>query len=720
MKRITNLGLGATPALRTASIGLGAALALSLAACHLQSDSQKTDFGERIVNADSEPHNWLSTGRNYEETRFSPLDQIGEKTIDRLGLSWFHDVDSEGLEATPIVVDGTLFLSTGWGNVQAYEAVTGKLLWEYDPQVPRATRAKACCGPVNRGVAYWDGKVFVGTLDGRLIAVDAKTGAPVWSVVTVDQSKNYTITGAPRIVKGRVIIGNGGADMGIRGYVSAYDVDTGKMDWRFYTVPGKPGKPDGAASDKILATLAAKTWSGDWWSEKGGSGGGTVWDSMAYDPDTDLLFIGVGNAGVFSRSHRNPDNLDNLFVSSIVAVRPETGEYVWHYQTTPGDQWDYTATQHMILADLTIDGAVRKVIMQAPKNGFFYVLDRNTGKLISAKPYGLVNWATGVDLKTGRPNINPEALYNKTGKTFLALPGGGGAHEWYPMSFSPSTGLVYIPVHTMPSPYQDDPDYKPKPLGMRLGVNLSLWNAAYDGPQKALIPKSGENYLVAWDPVRQKEVWRAPYTYPFNGGVLSTQGNLVFHGDIDGVLHAYRADTGKELWSFNTGAAIFAAPVTYAVNGRQYVTVVSGWGTTTSLVLGRYSWGKDGVRGGPTRILTFALDAKTALPKAARPEKRELNPPPQFGTAAMIRDGEKFYAQSCMACHGGAAYSAGAVPDLRYSATLADESVWTSVVYDGVLADTGMVSFKQNHSRDELSAIRAYVIDRAHKSKGVE
>jgi quinohemoprotein ethanol dehydrogenase len=720
MRRITNVGLCLSPVLRTAIIGLWAACALSFVTCAQQSHSQTIDFGERIVNADREPQNWLSTGRNYQETRFSPLDQIGEKTISRLGLSWFHDVDSEGLEATPIVVDGTLFISTGWGKVQAYEALTGKLLWEYDSQVPRATRAKACCGPVNRGVAYWSGKVFVGALDGRLIAVDAKTGAPVWSVVTVDQNENYTITGAPRIVKGRVIIGNGGADMGTRGYVSAYDAETGKLDWRFYLVPGEPGKPDGVASDKILAKLAANTWSGDWWSEKGGHGGGNAWDSMAYDPATDLLFIGAGNAGVFNARYRNPDNLDNLFVSSIVAVRPETGEYVWHYQTTPNDQWDYTATQHMIIADLPIDGVVRNVIMQAPKNGIFYVLDRKTGELISAKPYAPINWATGVDLKTGRPSINPEALYNKTGKTFLALPGGGGAHDWYPMSFSPRTGLVYIPVHKLPSPYRDDPDYKPTPIGMRLGVNLSLWNAAYDGPQQALMPKPGDNYLLAWDPVHQKEVWRAPHPFAFNGGVLSTQGDLVFQGDIDGVLHAYRADTGQELWSYNTGVAIFAAPVTYAVNGRQYVTVLSGWGTTTSLVLGRYSWGKDGVRGGPTRILTFALDAKTALPQAVRPAKQALNPPPQFGTPTMIIDGEKFYARSCMACHGGAAYSAGAVPDLRYSAALADESLWMSIVYDGVLRDAGMVSFKKNYQQGELSAIRAYIIDRAYKSKAVE
>ena len=394
----------------------------------------------RLVNADREPQNWMSHGRTYSEQRFSPLRQIDANNAKQLGLTWFVDMDTaKGQESTPLVIDGVMVVSTAWSMVKAFDAKNGRVLWEFDPQVPRDTLVKGCCDAVNRGVAAWQGKIFVGTLDGRLIALNARTGKPIWSVVTVDQTKPYTITGAPRIVKGKVLIGNGGAELGVRGYVSAYDVADGKLVWRFYTVPGDPSKP----FESPALAAAAKTWTGEWWKL---GGGGTVWDSMAYDAALDLLYIGVGNGSPWNRAIRSPGGGDNLYLSSIVALRPDTGEYVWHYQETPGESWDYTATQQMILADLRIEGRLRQVIMQAPKNGLFYVLDRKTGQLISAKPFVPVTWTSGVDLKTGRPIENPGIRFGETGRPIDLLPGPLGAHNWQPMAFNPRSGLVHVPA----------------------------------------------------------------------------------------------------------------------------------------------------------------------------------------------------------------------------------------------------------------------------------
>jgi len=397
---------------------------------------------KRILKADSEPHNWLAHGRTYAEQRWSPLAKITTANVGQLGLAWSRDIKTRtarGVEATPIVVDGVMYTTGAWSQVLALNARTGQLLWEFDPQISGAYGAKGCCDVVNRGVAVWAGKVYVGAFDGRLIALDAKTGRKVWETLTVDQSKDYTITGAPRVVKGKVIIGNGGADFGVRGYVSAYDADTGKMLWRFWTVPGNPAN----GFENKTVEMIAKTWSGEWWKH---GGGGTVWDSMAYDPALDLLYIGVGNGAPWNYQLRSDGKGDNLFLASIVALRPDTGEYVWHFQTTPGEDWDYTATQHMILVDLPIDGRVRRVLLQAPKNGFFYVLDRATGEFISGTPYVNVTWASGLDPKTGRPIEQPEARYSRTGKPLRVQPGAIGGHNWQPMSFSPSTGLVYLPA----------------------------------------------------------------------------------------------------------------------------------------------------------------------------------------------------------------------------------------------------------------------------------
>jgi quinohemoprotein ethanol dehydrogenase len=425
----------------------------------------------RLASADAEPGEWMAHGRTYGEQRFSPLDQIDTNTVSRLGLAWFADLESRrGQESTPIVVDGVLYASTAWSRVKAYDAATGKPLWSYDPEVPGEWAVNACCDVVNRGVAVWDGKVFVGSFDGRLIALDAATGRELWDVNTIDRTKPYTITGAPRVVKGKVLIGNGGAEFGVRGYVSAYDAQSGALAWRFYTVPGNPA--DGF--EQPILKKAAETWSGEWWKL---GGGGTVWDSMAYDPQLDLLYIGVGNGSPWNHLLRSEGNGDNLFLASIVAVDPDDGSYVWHYQTTPGETWDHTATQHIIVADVRIDGATRRVVMQAPKNGFFYVLDAKTGQLISAKNFTEISWATHVDMKTGRPVETPHARFYKTGQPFLSLQNPNGAHTWHPMSFSPQTGLVYIPVHKGNYTFAHDDAFTSSPLTTNLGIRRAAPSA---------------------------------------------------------------------------------------------------------------------------------------------------------------------------------------------------------------------------------------------------
>src|SRR6056297_1756079 len=455
---------------------------------------QRVD-GERIVEADGEPGNWLTHGRTYSEQRFSPLARVDTQNVDELGLAWSFELPTRrGQEATPIVVDGVMYVTGSWSMVFALDARTGEKLWSYDPRVPRATGRNACCDAVNRGVAVWEGKVLFGTLDGRLMALDAVTGEKLWERVTVDQSQPYTITGAPRVVKNKVLIGNGGGEYGVRGYLSAYDPDTGEMLWRFYTVPGNPA--DGFENEAMA--MAAETWNGEWWKL---GGGGTVWDSMAYDPELDLLYVGVGNGSPWNQAQRSPGGGDNLFLSSIVALRPDTGEYVWHYQTTPGDTWDYTATQHMILADLTIEGVERKVLMQAPKNGFFYVLDRTNGEFISAEAYVPVTWATHVDPETGRPVESPDAQYANEARLVRPAPYGG--HNWHPMAFNQNAGLVYIPALDIPFSFAQDNAFKHNPGGWNTGLDLAQTVPPKDAETLVDALSQVKGHLTAWDPVSQ-------------------------------------------------------------------------------------------------------------------------------------------------------------------------------------------------------------------------
>jgi quinohemoprotein ethanol dehydrogenase len=649
-----------------------------------------------------EPGNWLSHGRTYDEQRHSPLTSINDETVADLGLAWHWDTGTRrGLEATPIVVDGVMFSTGSWSVVWAHDAASGELLWSYDPQVPREWGKFACCDVVNRGVAVWKGRVYAGTLDGRLIALDAATGKLAWSVQTTDPERPYTITGAPRIVKGLVIIGNGGAEYGVRGYVSAYDADSGEERWRFYTVPGNPA--DGFESRAM--EVAAATWRGGKWWEIGG--GGTVWDSMAFDPALNLLYVGVGNGAPWNRYIRSPGGGDNLYVSSILALNPDNGSLVWHYQTTPGDTWDYTATQHMILADLTIDGTERKVIMQAPKNGFFYVLDRTSGEFLSAEAYVPVTWATHIDPESGRPVENPDAHYANDARLIRPAPYGG--HNWHPMAYNADTGLVYIPVLDLAFSYAQDNAFRYDPEAWNTGVDFQQMVPSSNPDEVIAALGEVRGHLAAWDPVTQREVWRVAHPTSWNGGLLSTAGNLVFQGRADGYFAAYRADTGELVWEYPVGVGIIAAPVTYQVNGEQYVAVLAGWGGAFGLASGAPRHRGNVLTEG--RILAFKLGGEAELPPPDVAFIDIPEPPAMDTTPAQVAEGQKLYHQNCAVCHGpGLIGSGGGIPDLRYS----DSSVhaaWDAIVRGGAFASRGMASF--SHAVDEAGAeaIRAYVVE---------
>ncbi len=669
--------------------------------------------GNRIIHQSDA--DWLSNGRTYSEQRFSPLAQINRDTVKNLGVAWeFRTYSVRGLEGTPIVANGVMFVTAPWSKVWALDAKTGRQLWAYDPHVPGAWGRYACCDVANRGVAVWKGAVYVGTLDGRLVKLDAATGKPIWDINTIDRNRAYTITGAPRIVDGLVVIGNGGAEYDTRGYLTAYDADTGRQAWRFFVVPGNPILPP----ENAAMAAALKTWNaGDkykWW-ELGG--GGAPWDSMSYDPELNLLYVGTGNGDPWNRNVRSPGGGDNLYMSSILAIHADTGELAWYYQTTPGDTWDFNSTSHMILADLTIDGALRKVLIQAPKNGFFYVIDRATGKLISAKPFAVMNWATGIDMATGRPIENPDARYSD--KLTVVMPQETGGHNWQPMAFDPQTGLVYIPAADGSAIFAPESEntfvYKPR-----------AWNTGNDFAQVSAAvlaavagghpPPPAEGYLKAWDPVTQKEVWHAPMNGAWNGGLLATGGGLVFGGGADGIFAAYDAKTGEKLWSIDLKTGILAPPVSFAVDGQQYVAVLAGWGGAGGLAgfkdatsaLSKY-------KSNQGRLFVFRLggykDVKPLPPEGAP----ATEPPPQTANAATIAKGFDAYHRNCLVCHGFFAQSEGVVPDLRESSP----GVWDQyddIVLGGALADGGMASFKDVLTKDDVAAIRAYVLDQAHQA----
>ena len=666
----------------------------------------------RIINADREPGNWMTYGRTYDEQRFSPLNQINDRNVSQLGLAWYYDLDTKrGQEATPIVVDGVMYFTSAWSKVFALSATTGQLIWSYDPKVPGDWAVNACCDVVNRGVAAWNGKIFIGTLDGRLIALDAATGRSIWETLTIDPHFRYTITGAPLIAKGMVIIGNGGGEFGVRGYVSAYNSETGRLLWRFYTVPGDPSKP----FESPTLAKAAKTWSGDWWKL---GGGGTVWNAIAYDPELDQLYIGTGNGTPWSEKFRSPKGGDNLLTCSIVALKIDSGEYVWHYQEDPGDAWDFDSDEDIILADLTIDGRARKVLMQAPKNGFFYVLDRTNGALISAKPYTFVNWASGVDLKTSRPVETALSRYQGTNPAPI-VPGPMGAHSWQPMSYSPTTRLAYIPINDAGFEYKLPESFEPKKLAPNYGIDVVAAGLPQDSKVKKAILATVKGKLVAWDPAQQKAAWTIERPGPWNGGTLTTAGNLVFEGTAGGTFEAYRANNGEKLWSFPAQTGVMAGPVTYEVGGEQYVAVLAGWGGVFPLAAGEISFASGRVRN-VSRMLVFKLGGKASLPPMPSIEQPALTTLPNLANPGTTRKGERLFQRYCAGCHGDVAVSGGVLPDLRRSSALTDDN-WFDIVLRGDLQSQGMVSFAKELSRDDAAAIRSYVIFRrnqdAHSEK---
>ena len=668
--------------------------------------------GARILAADKEPGNWMTYGRTYNEQRFSPLDQINADNAGKLGLAWSFDLDTaRGQEATPIVVDGVMYVSTAWSKVKALDAKTGQQLWAYDPKVDGSWGAKACCDVVNRGVAVWKGKVFVGALDGRLIALDARSGAVVWSKQTTDPAKPQTITGAPRVVNGKVLIGNSGGEFNVRGFISAYDAETGNLVWRFYTVPGDPSKPDHAASDDILKKMAS-TWAGKWWTWGGGA---TVWDSIVYDPDQNLLIFGTDNGDPWNKKIRSPGKSDDLFLTSIVAVNADTGKYAWHYQLNPGDEWDYSATQQIVLADLTIDGKPRKVLMQAPKNGFFYVIDRTNGKLISAKAFAPVTWASGIDQATGRPIESPTARYAEADKAWTGSPSPHGAHSWMPMAFNPRTGLVYIPVQDVAFTYVPAMNFVRKSMGTNMGLDMSANSMPQDPKIKVQVMQSLKGWIVAWDPVNQKEVWRVGLDGPWNGGALVTAGNVLFEGNAKGEFATYRADTGKKLWSFDAQSAVMSGPVTYTVGSDQYVAVLSGWGGTYTLVTGIVAY-KSGNLKNISRVLAFKLDGAAKLPPVPAALVKTLSDAPDTADAATVDRGFHIYSRYCNSCHGDAAVAGGITPDLRYSPLLKTDGFF-AVVLGGALKDNGMVSWGPVMSHKDAEDVRAYIIHRANQTR---
>lgn len=656
---------------------------------------------------------WPLHGLDAGEKRFSSLEAITPDNVNQLGVAWYADFDARslrGVEGTPIVVDGVMYASGPWGKVLALDAASGRQIWAFDPEIDGAVARKGCCDVVNRGVAYADGKILVGVLDGRLIALDAKSGKPVWSVQTTDKDQSYTITGAPRVVKDKVIIGNGGAEYGVRGYVTAYDVATGKQAWRFYTVPGDPKK----GFENKAMEMAAGTWNGEWWKY---GGGGTAWDSMAYDPDLDLLYIGVGNGGPWDYRLRSQGKGDNLFVSSIVALRPSTGEYVWHFQEVPGDEWDYTATQHMILADLTIDGKDRKVLMQAPKNGFFYVLDRTNGQFISGTPYVPVSWAKGLDPRTGRPDIVPQARYSTTGQPFMGLPSPAGGHSWQPMSYNPGTGLVYFPTAEMSYPYVAEKPgaFRYDPHGWNTGQDPARSSMPEDPAIRTQIRASMKGALIAWDPVKKKRVWSVPMEMPWNGGVLSTASGLVFQGNGLGDFVAYDAQQGRKLWSRNLDSGIVAPPITYAVGGVQYVAVAVGWGGILPLNMGEGLGKAVGPR--VNRIVTFRIGGKGELPALPREEPLPFEAPVPTASEAVVSQGRILFHTRCWMCHGDTAVNRGGVPDLRRSPTIGDKDAFAGFVLQGAAEPLGMPNFSKDLTVAQVEAIRAYVGKRANDLK---
>ena len=691
-------------------------LTFSSAGCGQPIEENQQTSISRIKNSSSEKllldgnngDDWAAYGQSYGEQHFSPLVDINTTNVHRLGLVWSYELPPGNPMSGPIEVGGTLYTATGYSIIRAFDATTGKLLWSYNPKAAEASGAKLREGWGIRGLAWWNHKIIAGTQDGRLIALDAKTGGMVWSTSTVTKNDFRFISGAPRVFNGKVIIGHGGADSAnVRGYVTAYDAESGKLLWRFFTVPGDPAK--GFEDD--AQAIAAKTWTGEWWKY---GGGGTVWNSFAYDPETNSVFLGTGNGAPWNQKVRSPGGGDNLYLCSLIALDADTGKYRWHYQFNPAETWDYNASMDMQIADLRIGGKVHKVIMEAPKNGFFYVIDRLTGKLISADELVPQNWATGIDPGSGRPRVRPEARF-PDGQQFYLFPGPNGAHTWLPSAVDRRTGRVFMPVANMGNLYDDR------------GIDLTNWqrpggnqpafalNMGAIGGRRQNSPRFSE--LVAIDPAARKTMWRVRTRGGWNGGVLATAGDLVFQGQGTGDFIAYDASSGKALWSFNAQAAILAPPISYRAGGRQYITVISGISTSAGINYDP-AFGPIDYRGQARRVLTFGVDGKATIPlkrpyRVVSPADLAYQP-----NRASAKRGEGLFVH-CLACHGSGAVAGGSAPDLRASLVPLSADAFAAIVRDGALIPAGMPQFSE-FSEAELAHLRQYIRSRAVALRSVK
>ena len=663
---------------------------------------------DEALSDETRGEDWLAFGRTLSEQRFSPLSQIDAANVKDLKVDWFIDLpDKSGLVSTPLVSNGVLYFIGSMNRVRAVDATSGQLIWTYDPKVTEQAGDRMRVGwDHNRGIALWRDKVILATWDGRLIGVDAKTGHEQWSTMTVDPTKALYITGAPKVFKDKVLIGNGGTEQGAtRGYVTAYDAATGKQAWRFYIVPGNPA--DGF--ENAAMEMAAKTWTGEWWKF---GGGGNAWHGFTYDAELDRLYIGTGNGSPWNRKIRSPGGGDNLFLSSIVALNPDNGEYLWHYQTAPGETWDYNSNMDIVLADLPLGGRTVKAILHAPKNGFFYVIDRENGKLVSADAFTTTTWATSIDSITGRPNENPAARYEHG--SAVVTPGPVGAHNWHAMSFNPQTGLAYYPAIHMSYTFSD------------AGIDLATWQspvwkrgtgtAAASATSGAGASRSDgvTGSLQAWDPVRRKIAWEIPLDGFWNPGTMTSAGNLVFQGRADGNFVAYDATSGAELWRFNVGSGISAPPITYSVAGRQYVALLVGWGGAGAAIGGPLVAAHGWVYGAhQRRLIAFSLDGKAVLPPSSAPAVVSPLSAPEFGVnASLAEQGRVEFGERCGGCHGGGAVSGGITPDLRASGVVLSESGFADVVRGGSRVSSGMPVYRQI-TDDKLLALRHYIRQRA-------
>jgi alcohol dehydrogenase (cytochrome c)/quinohemoprotein ethanol dehydrogenase len=693
--------------------GLAAVLSVALLGCQKaeQPAPPVADTGpaanvtaERLLKAADEPSQWMTYGGTYSEQRFSALKQVNRDNVKTLGLAWFADYDTNLTQAgTPLYIDGVVYVSTAWSKVYAFDAKTGKQLWQYNPKTQGEWAVKVCCGIVNRGIAAYNGKIYVGTLDARLVAIDAKSGKEVWSTPTFDPAKRedplfrFAITMAPRVAKGKVFIGASGGEFGVRGFIAAFDAETGKESWRFYTVPGNPA--DGFENEAMKK--AAATWSGDWWKV---GGGGTVWDAAIYDPVTDLLYFGTGNGTPWNQSNRDPKTGDNLYLASIIAVKPDTGEYVWHYQTTPQDTWDYDSVSPMMTVDLQFDGKQRHVLLQPCKNGYFYVLDAATGELLSAKAFTEVNWSDGVDMKTGRPKVIRQARYQKA--AFNLAPGVQGGHGWHSNAYSPDTGLIYIATQQATFPMVPDPKYQLSSVGYNLGIDFAAQTTYY--PKNPTAKNEFVGYLQAWDPATGKQVWKGDVNQGPTGGALATAGGLVFQGSGGGQeLRAFDARTGEKLWSFKTQTGILPGPITFELDGQQYVAASVGGAVQGGYFAPNHS-----------RMLVFALNGKAVLPEPQPYTQPPLDPPPATASADVVKQGTEHYSKYCAACHGTNGQTRGSTfPDLTRTPLLHAQQAFDQVVLQGARAERGMASFGSVLQPADSAAIRAYIVARATELK---